>query len=89
MTKLLKVPDQEEADVLRGLCAHSLKHQYKTHTFIHPVQVSDNGPEERSLLDIVVHAGGHQLSQLCAVWGSQLALGFIKPLLLLSEQTFK
>lgn len=59
------------------------------HTFfLKLVYVSDDSPEERSLLGVIVHAVGHQLSQLNAVWGGQLALCFIKPLLLLSTNTY-
>lgn len=47
------------------------------------VDVPDDGPEERSLLGVIGHAVGHELSQLLAVWGGQLALHLIKPLLLL------
>ncbi len=67
---------------------------YSTHVplirtlFLQLVYVSDDSPEERSLLGVVVHAVGHQFSQLYAVWGGQLALCFIKPLLLLSTKTY-
>lgn len=83
-------------EVLLHLCTHPIKCKYcqfnvqNTHTyFIYQVYVSHNSPEKRSLLGIVVHAVGHQLSQLFAVWGGQLALCFIKPLLLLSKETYK
>lgn len=58
------------------------------HTFYSQhFNVSDDGPEERSLHGVVVHGAGHQLSQVCAVWGGQLALGLVKSLLLLSTDT--
>lgn len=51
------------------------------------VYVTDDRPEEGSFLGVVVHAMGHQFGQFFAVWRSELALSFIKPLLLLEITT--
>lgn len=53
------------------------------------VNVPDDGPEEGSLLGVVVHAASHEFSQLLAVRGGQLALRLIEPLLLLRADAQK
>lgn len=69
-------------------CLGFSAHNSLVHTlFLKHVYVPDDGPEEGSLLGVIVHAVGHQFSQLSAAWSGQLALGFIKPLLLLSTKT--
>lgn len=73
-----------------------LNFRYTVHTlllihtlFLKHFYVPDDSPEEGSFLGVIIHAAGHQFSQLPAVWSGQLTFGFIKPLLLLKIKKWR